>query len=75
MLYVFCFCCNESILVNDIKNVHNVNFLFIRNSIDYFIIVKDLRKILSRYKNLQSESTMEKQIVVFLKLFIHPVGL
>ena len=51
MLYVFCFCCNESIVVNDIKNVHNVCFLFIRNSIDYFIIVKDLRKILSRYKN------------------------
>ena len=75
MLYVFCFCCNESIVVNDIKNVHNVSFLFIRNSIGYFIIVKDLRKILSRYKTLQSESTMEKQIVVFLKLFIHPVGL
>ena len=51
VLYVFCFCCNESIVVNDIKNVHNVSFLFIRNSIDYFIIVKDLRKILSQYKN------------------------
>ena len=50
MLYVFYFYCNESIVVNDIKNVHNVSFLFIRNSIDYHIIVKDLRKILSRYK-------------------------
>ena len=51
MYYVFYFYCNEGIVVNDIKNVHNVSFLFIRNSIDYFIIVKDLRKILSRYKN------------------------
>ena len=50
MLYVFCFCCNESIVVDDIKNVHNVSFLFIRNSIDYYIIVKDLRRILSLYK-------------------------
>ena len=28
-----------------------VSFYCIRNSIDYYIIVKDLRKILSRYKN------------------------
>ena len=38
------------VLVYDIKNVHNVSFLFIRNSIEYYIIVKNLRKILSRYK-------------------------
>ena len=51
VIYVFYFCCNDSIVVNDIKNVHKVSFLFIRNSIDYYIIVKDLRKILSRYEN------------------------
>ena len=51
ILYVFYFYCNESVVVNDIKNVHNVSFLFIRNLIDYYIIWKDLRKILSRHKN------------------------
>ena len=46
ILYVFYFYCNEIIVVSDIKKVHKVSFL---NSIDYYIIVKNVRKILSRF--------------------------
>ena len=43
ILFVFHFYCNENIVVNDIKNVHNVCLLFIRNSIDYY--VKDFESV------------------------------